>query len=99
VQARSRLRPSRLINQRGRDARIIDWLDEITADCPKKSVHNMNDQCGARCPDLPRRLGPYWTNVNLLKLFAEAHSSIFSASNLHIAGLSVLPVDDLSSPR
>jgi hypothetical protein len=25
---------------------IVDWLDEITADCPKKSAHNMNDQCG-----------------------------------------------------
>jgi hypothetical protein len=29
-----------LIQGRGRDARIIDWLDEITADCPKKSAHN-----------------------------------------------------------
>jgi hypothetical protein len=29
---------------------------EITADCPKKQAHNMNDPCGARCPDLPRVL-------------------------------------------
>jgi len=29
--------------------RNVDWLDMITADCPKKS--NMNDQCGARCPE------------------------------------------------
>jgi hypothetical protein len=36
-----------------RDAKLIDWFDEITADCPKKRAHNMNDQCGARCPDLP----------------------------------------------
>jgi hypothetical protein len=47
---------SRLINKRGRDAKVIDWLDEITADCPKKSAHNMNDSCGAKCPDLPRVL-------------------------------------------
>jgi len=25
-----------LIEQRGRDAKVIDWLGEITADCPKK---------------------------------------------------------------
>jgi hypothetical protein len=24
----------RLIDDRGRDAKLIDWLDEITADCP-----------------------------------------------------------------
>jgi hypothetical protein len=26
---------SRLIDKRGRDGKIIDWLDETTADCPK----------------------------------------------------------------
>ena len=46
----------RLIDDRGRNAKVIDWLDEITADCPKKSAHNMNDPCGAKCPDLPRVL-------------------------------------------
>ena len=40
----------------GPDAKLIDWLDEITADCLKKSARNMNDQCGARCPDLPKVL-------------------------------------------
>jgi len=50
---------NRLIERRGRDAKLIDWLDEITADCPKKSSHNMNDQCAARCPDLPRVLIGY----------------------------------------
>jgi hypothetical protein len=39
----------RLIADRGRNGHVIDWLDEITADCPKKSAHNMSDQCGARC--------------------------------------------------
>jgi hypothetical protein len=36
--------------------KLIDWLDEVTADCPKKQAHNMNDPCGARFPDLPRVL-------------------------------------------
>ena len=44
----------RLIEQRGRDAKVIDWLAEITADCPKKRAGNMSDQCEARCPDLSR---------------------------------------------
>ncbi len=46
----------RLIDERGLDVKLIDWLDEITADCPKNLTHNMNDPCGARCPDLPRVL-------------------------------------------
>jgi len=37
-----------LIHDRGRDGKVIDWLDEITADCPKKNPRNMSDQCGAR---------------------------------------------------
>jgi hypothetical protein len=44
---------NRLIERRGRDAKLIDWLDEITADCAKKRAANMNDPCGARCPQLP----------------------------------------------
>jgi hypothetical protein len=45
-----------LISGRGGDAKVIDWLDEITADCPKKIAHNMNDPCGARCPQLAKVL-------------------------------------------
>ena len=51
-----RYRLDRLIKERSRDATLIDWLDEITADCPKQIAHNMNDPCGARFPDLPRAL-------------------------------------------
>jgi hypothetical protein len=51
--AAGRYRLDRLIEERGRNAKLIDWLDEITADCPKKIAHNMNDPCGARCPELP----------------------------------------------
>ena len=47
---------SRLIERRGRDARLVDWLDEITADCAKKRAGNTNDRCGARCPQLPKVL-------------------------------------------
>jgi hypothetical protein len=44
----------RLIERYGIDAKLFDWSDEITADCPRKQARNLNDQCGARCPDLPK---------------------------------------------
>jgi len=44
----------RLIERFGIDAKLFDWSDEITADCPRKQARNLNDQCGARCPDLPK---------------------------------------------
>jgi hypothetical protein len=46
----------RLLHRRGRNAKLIDWLDELTADCAKKRTGNMNDPCGARCPQLPKVL-------------------------------------------
>jgi hypothetical protein len=51
-----RYQVQRLINDRGRDGKLVDWLDEITADCPKKSALSWNDRCGAKCPDLPKVL-------------------------------------------
>ena len=45
---------ARLIEQRGRDAKVVNLLAEITADCPKKQAGNMSDQCAAPCPDLPK---------------------------------------------
>ena len=45
-----------LIEVRGRDAKVIDWLDELTAACPKKLARKLNDPCGARCQDLARVL-------------------------------------------
>ena len=45
----------RLIKKRGREAKLIDWHDELTAECPKKIAHNMNDPCGAaKCSQLPK---------------------------------------------
>jgi hypothetical protein len=47
---------ARLIEQRTQYGKVIDWLAEITADCPKKQAGNMSDQCAARCPDLPKMM-------------------------------------------
>jgi hypothetical protein len=46
----------RLIKKRGRDGKVIDWLDELTAECPKKRARKLNDPCGAKCPELARVL-------------------------------------------
>jgi hypothetical protein len=46
----------RLIAQRTRDVQILDWLDELIADCPRKQSDSVSDQCHARCPDLPKVL-------------------------------------------
>jgi len=46
----------RLIEARGRDAKVNEWLHELTASCAKKRVNDMNDPCGARCPDLAKVL-------------------------------------------
>ena len=46
-----------LIENRGRDVKVVDWLDELTAECPKKIAHNMNDPRGATvAEDLARVL-------------------------------------------
>ena len=47
-------RVARLIEQHGRDAAIVDWLDKIAADCPKRITVNWNDQCRVKCPDCLR---------------------------------------------
>jgi len=40
-----------MVSPRGRDGKIVDWLEELTAGCPKeKSLLNMNDRCGAKRP-------------------------------------------------
>jgi hypothetical protein len=41
-----------LISERGRDASVVDWLAELTADCSIKQAQNWSDHCNARCPDL-----------------------------------------------
>ncbi len=49
-------RLARLIAKYGRDAKLFDWSDELTVDCPRKRARDINDQCGVRCPDLPKVL-------------------------------------------
>jgi hypothetical protein len=51
---RGRYHLDRLIERYGIEAKLFDWTDEITADCPRKQALNLNDMCGARCPDLPK---------------------------------------------
>jgi hypothetical protein len=45
-------RVDRVIVRYGIDAKLFDWSDEITADRQRKQARSLNDQCGARCPDL-----------------------------------------------
>jgi hypothetical protein len=51
---RGRYQLDRLIERYGIDAKLFEWTDEITADCPRKQAMNLNDICGARRPDLPK---------------------------------------------
>ena len=36
--------------------KLRDWLDVITADCPKKIARNDYSRCGAKCPQLSKVL-------------------------------------------
>jgi len=49
---KGRYRVDHLIEQYGIDSKLFDWEPE--ADCPRKQAGNLNDQCGARCPDLSK---------------------------------------------
>jgi hypothetical protein len=51
---RGRYRVERLLRQLGRDAKLTDWLADITADCSRRLKPGYSDPCGARCPDLPK---------------------------------------------
>jgi hypothetical protein len=51
---RGQYRVDRLIERYGIDAKLFDWSDEITADCSCKPSVIPYDQCGARCPDMPK---------------------------------------------
>ena len=44
----------RLIDQHGGNGTIIEWLDALTADCPRRRAAGYSDPSGARCPDLPK---------------------------------------------
>jgi len=38
----------------GREAKIPDWIELVTRDCPRKQPGNISDRCAASCPDLVR---------------------------------------------
>ena len=66
-------RVERLIIRYGIDAKLFEWSDQITADCPRKQARNLNDQCGARCPDLSRsdvRLRSILRAISIIVLFS-----------------------------
>jgi hypothetical protein len=42
-----------LIAKYGRDAKLLTWTNEITANCPRKQGRSDSDRCGASWPDLP----------------------------------------------
>jgi hypothetical protein len=41
-----------LVQQCGRQQTILDWKDQLTADCPRRVNGDYSERCGARCPDL-----------------------------------------------
>jgi hypothetical protein len=46
---------AKLIERHGRDGKLVDWKEEITADCPKRANQlAVTDLCGAYFPDLAR---------------------------------------------
>jgi hypothetical protein len=46
--------PRRRLDKRGRDLRILDWLGEPTADCPRKKSASVSDQSHALRSDLSK---------------------------------------------
>jgi hypothetical protein len=45
---------ARLVAERGRDAKLTDWLSERTRDCLQKNQRGVVRACGAIMPDLSR---------------------------------------------
>ena len=42
----------RLVERRGRNAKVVDLLAEISADCPRWMAGGLNDGCRVHCPTL-----------------------------------------------
>jgi hypothetical protein len=52
---RGQYRVAQLIERHGRDAKLVDWKEETTADCPKRANRlAVTDLSGAYFPDLAR---------------------------------------------
>ena len=52
-------RVAKLIERYGPEAKLVDWKDEITKDCPKRANDRvaLMDLCGANFPDLMKLFG------------------------------------------
>jgi hypothetical protein len=48
----------RLINRRGGGGKVVDFLSDLSAKCPRRIANTFNDQCNAHCPDIPRVINP-----------------------------------------
>jgi len=55
-------RVDRLIMRYGIDAKLFDWSDEITVDCPRRHSGNLYDQCGGGAP-ICRKLCNVWGTI------------------------------------
>jgi len=74
---RGQYRLANLIKSQGPDTKLVDWKEDITADCPKRANDRvaMLDLCGAGFPDLialfkvwPRAIG----HLDLLEIASVA---------------------------
>jgi hypothetical protein len=43
-----------LIEQHGRDGRMMVWKEGLNSDCPKREAPQLHDRCDLICPDLPK---------------------------------------------
>ena len=57
-----RYRLSSLIEERGRDGKIVDWLDALTDHCPVKKAHNWNDRAPPDARNWRRCSSPPWNS-------------------------------------
>ena len=86
-----RYRVQHLVEERGRNSELIDWLDEITADCPKKQAHNMFLPLHFLFKDLTQYQECYWPNsdpnsqplcMSLFQSRSESGSAIFASTGV-----------------
>jgi hypothetical protein len=47
---------AKLIEKHGRKGDMMKWREMLSADCPKRDAHAMQDRCELVCPDLPKVL-------------------------------------------
>lgn len=48
---------AKLIRERGPDAKVPEWLDEVRSGCALSKAHSIAERCLANVPDLARAMG------------------------------------------